>query len=553
VNRVTIIAAVLVAAAILFMYLVLSGGTASKPGVLPKVLRLAIDTEPKTLDPIAITDTISDGVARKVHNALVRFEKNPKTNELEPVPDLAESFSLSPDGKKYTFRLRKGVQFHNGREVKAQDAAYSLTRLLTIESKRPDWIKPFVVGSEERYASQTADSPLGIRALDDYTLEIELGTPFTPFIQHLCTVNCAVVPQEAVEDKSKPFARNPIGTGAFKLVEWRNNEVLHFVRNDSYFKGKAKLDKIDFYILRDPNTRLEKFFGGELDASDIPYGRMKEALERAGEANVLTFNTFRTNYIGIGMPNGAFKDKTDVKPIGANKAVRQAMNYAIDREYLVNTVLEGRGTPACGVLPPGFPGFKDGRLGWPKNIDKAKELMKEAGHPNGEGLSPVTLLHRNDENTKKIAQAIEHDLSVIGVKLELQARDWNTFLEMTELEPRPLFLLGWVADYPDPDNFLYVLFHSAQAGSSGNHTWYSNPKVDELVAKARNLPEMKDRAPLYQQAESLILEDAPWICTYHVKNVVLLNEKVKGIRDHVTPLDTGTEFPQIDFVNVDIE
>jgi len=544
-NRLLILVGIVLLAIAAFFVLSMSGGSQTS-GSRSKVLHLAIDTDPKTLDPIGITDTISDGVARKIHNTLVRFN-----NKLEVIPDLAEKFDVSEDGKNYTFTLRKGVKFHNGREMKAEDVVYSFTRLLGPESKRPEWIKPMVKGSE---SCDGVKPPEGLRASGDYEVIIELTKPFAPFIQHLCTVNCAIVPKEAVEDKSKAFARNPVGVGAFKLTQWSTGQVLTLDRNDGYFKGKPKLDAVQFHIVKDANTRMEQFFAGELDAaSDLPAGRVKEALQRAGEADSFTYTALRTNYIGFGMPNGNFKDRADLKPLGTNKLVRQAISYALDRDYLCNVILEGRGVPARGVLPPGLPGFKEGRPGWPKDIEKAKALLKEAGFPDGKGIPELSLLHRNDENTKKLAQVFISDLEKIGIKCSLQARDWNSFLEAVEREPKQLFWLGWVADYPDPDNFLYVLFNSKQFGSPGNHTWYSNPEVDALTEKARNLTDINERIPLYQKAEDIILEDCPWICTYHVKNVLLLRRNVKGIRENATGLDTGSEFPQVDFAFVDKE
>jgi len=541
-NRIFVLFGLVLVATGAFLLLSMTGSSTTSGG--GKVLHLAIDTDPKTLDPIGITDTISDGVARKVHNMLVRFD-----NKLDVQPDLAESYTLSPDAKTYTFTLRKGVKFHNGREMKSADVVYSLTRLLSPESKRPEWIKP-VKGAD---TSNGTEPPAGLKVVDDYTLTIELSAPFAPFVQHLCTVNCAVVPKEAVEDKSKPFARNPVGVGAFKLGQWATGQVLTLERNDSYFKGKPKLDAVQFHIVKDATTRMEQFFAGELDAaSDLPAGRVKEALERAGKDS-FTYTALRTNYIGIGFPNGKFTDKADLKPFGVNKLLRQAINYALDREYLCNVVLEGRGVPAKGVLPPGMPGFKEGRPGWPKDIEKAKALLKEAGFPEGKGLPEITLLHRNDENTKKYVQVFASDLEKIGIVCKLQARDWNSFLESVELEPKQIFWLGWVADYPDPDNFLYVLFNSKQFGAPGNHTWYSNPDVDALTEKARNLSDMKDRIPLYHKAEDIILDESPWICTYHVRNAILLRHNIKGIRENTTGLDTGSEFPQVDFAFVDKE
>lgn len=560
-NRIIILLGLHFAGVVLFFYLATRGndGMAIQAGgkSQPKILRLAIDSEPKSLDPITITDTISDGVARKVHNTLVRFEKD-KSGALIVGPDLAERFEVSSDGLHYTFWLRKGVKFHNGREMKAADFVYSLSRLLTSPSKRPDWLSPMVAGSEEFYKSgrdkiKFDEHPPGIRAKDEYTLEIELTKPFAPFIQHLCTVNCAVVPFEEVEKWGDAFARHPMGVGAFILSDWRNNEKLIFKRNDDYFRGRPKLDAITFSIIKEPAIRMEQYFAGTLDAaSDLPSGRVKEAVARAGEANVLVTSTMRTNYLGIGQANGKYEGKESLQTFGKNKKLRQAINYAIDREYLCKDVLEGRGIPATGILPPGMPGYKK-RAGWPRDLEKAKALLVEAGYPGGKGLEKITLWHRNDENTKKSVQTVQADLKQIGIEVDLVPREWKTFLDLVDKEPQPMFWLGWVADYPDPDNFLYVLFHTSQWGPPGNATFYSNKKVDELLEKARFIPNIADRIPLYEQVEDMILEDAPWICTYNVVNLVLLNKKVKGIRENATPLDTGSEFPQVDFAFVDIE
>lgn len=558
-NRVAVLALVVLGLAALFFYLGSSGtqnplivDNSKKPDGTSnegKTLRLAVDTDPKTLDPISITDTISDGLARKLFNGLVRLQR--KGDAYVPVGDLAEKFEISPDGKLYTFWLRKGVKFHNGREVKADDVVYSIGRLLGPASTRADWVKPFVKGSEARFKDPNA--PLGIKAVDAYMVTIELEAPFAPFIQHLCTVNLSVVPKECVEDKTQIFARNPVGTGPFKLGEWKDSQRVLLTRFDDYFKGRPKLSAVQFTIVKDPITRLQKYQGGELDASDIPNGKVKEATLKAGEANVLEYTTWRTNYIGFGMPNGEYKDRDDLKPFGSNKLLRQAISYAIDREYLCNTVLEGRGVPAKGILPPGMPAFKDGRPGWPHDLAKAKDLLAKAGFPEGKNLPKITLLHRNDENTKMIVQTLQQDMEKIGLQVELQAREWNAFLDQVDNSPQPLYVLGWVADYGDPDNFLYVLFHTKQWGPPGNNTRFSNAKVDELVEKARTLAEMKDRAPLYYEAESILLDEMPWVPTYHVRNVVLLRKEVKGIRENITPFDTGTEFPQIDFYQVDIE
>ncbi|HLX63927.1 MAG TPA: ABC transporter substrate-binding protein [Planctomycetota bacterium] len=532
-----------------------SGGKllARVPG---RELRLAVDTEPQTLDPISVVDTVSDGVSEKIYNRLLRLKLNEK-GELKPGDDLAESHTITPDGKLYTFKLRKGVLFHNGREMKAADVVYSLKRLLSPLSKRADLLEPFVKGAPEYVKANgdrlMHDDPnLGIRALDDYTVQIELANPFGPFEQHLCTVSCAVVPKEAAEDPVNHLSRVPVGTGPFKLAkeDWYANRQLVLRRFDQYFGGKPKMEAIKFLIYKEHNLHLKLFMAGQLDAATIPQGHVKEAEADVGPENWIKYQNVRTNYIGFGMPSGKWKNKADLSPYGTNKLLRQAMSFAIDRENLCKNVLEGRAVPAIGVLPPGLPGCKESRPPMKKDLAKASELMKQAGYPNGEGLPPVTMLCRNDPDTKVISQAIQQDLKSAGFPVQLQFREWNRFLEETENEPAPMFLLGWVADYPDPDNFLYVLFNSKQWGSEGNTTFYSNPEVDRLTEEARHVTDFGERTKLYEKAEDIILDEMPWVCTYHPLNEVLIRKEVKGIRENKTMLDTGTEFPMVEFRDV---
>ena len=482
-----------------------------------------------------------------------------ENHELKIIPDLSESFSLSSDNLTYTFKLRKNVHFHNGREMKASDVVYSLKRLMSPTSKRADLMFPFVKGSETYYKSNKADEVthddpnLGIRAVDDYTVEIELGAPFAPFLHHLSTISCAVVPKEAAESKTSIFSRSPVGTGPFKLMEWASNQHLLFERNNDYFAGKPKLERLRFMIFKDRVLQLQNFMAGELDASVIPNGHVKTSEAAVGPENVLESDAMRTNYVGIGCPNGKFANKPDLTPFGTNKLLRQAMSYALDRDYLCTKLAEGRSIPAYGVLPPGMQGFNKNRKPMVKDLDKARALMTQAGYPGGKGLPPISMLYRNDEDTKNVCQAIQHDFKEIGIRVELNPLEWSRFLENVENEPQAMFYLGWVADYPDPDNFLFVLFNSKQWGSAGNHTWYSNKEVDALTQQARQVADMSERAKIYARAEDIILDEAPWICTVHLVNKVLLRKEIKGIRERVTPLDTGTEFPQVDFKDVEIE
>ena len=412
-----------------------SGNGKLKPRRGGRELRLALDTEPPTLDPISIADTFSDGVASKVYNKLVCTRITDK-GLLDTIPDLAESMpEISNNNTLYTFKLRKNVHFHNGREMKASDVVYSLKRLLSPMSKRADLMFPFVKGSKAYYDANKPDEimhddpNLGIKAIDDYTVAIELEQPFAPFMYHLSTISCAVIPKEAAEDKTHIFSRWPVGTGPFKMVEWASNQHLLFKRNDDYFGGKVKLEGLRFLIYKDRMLHLENFMAGELDAAIIPNGHVHSAEADVGSENILVSEAMRTNYVGIGMPNGKFKDKADLKPFGTDKRLRQAMSYALDREYICKKIMEGRSIPAYGILPPGMKGFNKNRPVMVKNLAKARDLLTQAGYPNGKGLPAISMLYRNDEDTKNICQAIQHDFEQIGIRVELQPQEWSRFFE----------------------------------------------------------------------------------------------------------------------------
>ncbi len=257
-----------------------TGNGQLKPRTGGRELLLSIDTEPQTLDPISITDTISDGLGCKIYSKLVRLQLNEK-KELKPVPDLCESMpAITGDGTIYTFKLRKGVRFHNGRELKASDVVYSLKRLLSPLSKRADLMFPFVKGSKKYYDENKPDElmhddpNLGIRALDDYTVEIQLDEPFAPFIQHLSTSSCGIVPREAAENKDAPLSRAPVGSGPFKLNpdDWVSNQYLRMRRFDGYFGGKPKLEGVRFLIYKDRTLPLKRFMVANWTPPSSPTG-----------------------------------------------------------------------------------------------------------------------------------------------------------------------------------------------------------------------------------------------------------------------------------------
>jgi peptide/nickel transport system substrate-binding protein len=503
-------------------------------------LRIPLNENPKSLDPARITDVYSDGVAKRIYNGLVRHSR-----DLEVVADLAESFESSADGKTYTFKLRKGVKFHHGRELVADDVIYSLTRLADPRVSRKRELVEEIVGAEEYAelvkrtepagASAVPTGLKGLSAPDRYTVVIKLKRSFVPFLNQMAMSPASIVPRDEVERLGKDFASNAVGTGPFRLVTYKPNDRIELVRFADHFGGSPRLAAIQYRIIQEPVVRLKAYLNGDLDLTDVPLARLKEMSRRPDHHSWAEIDTF---YLGISMLR---------EPYGKNVHLRRALNYAIDRERLCAETLQGRGVPAKGILPPGIPGYNPALKGFSHDPAAVERELAAAGYPGGKGLPEVPLYYRQTSDGKLIAIELQQQLKRVNIPVKLEPVDFGHLLELTVKQPPELFSLGWVADYPDPENFLYVLFHSAQRGQS-NRVHFSSTKVDELLDAARTMPAGKARFEAYWKAEEQIVSEAPWVYLYHRTAHVLINPKVHGIE--YTPLDTGTELPQTDFVKV---
>jgi peptide/nickel transport system substrate-binding protein/oligopeptide transport system substrate-binding protein len=530
-------------AVVLGVFLILVLGEKSGPGAAGSTLRIPLNENPKSLDPVRVTDVYSDGVAKRIYNGLVKHSR-----ELKVVGDLAESFEASADGKTYTFKLRKGVKFHHGREMTSDDVVFSLTRLADPRvSRKRELVEEIVGAVEYAEAIKAAEKPeisspgppppilKGLAAPDKYTVTVELKRPFVPFLHQMAMSPASIVPRDEVERLGKDFASRAVGTGPFKLVTYKPNDRIELVRFDDYFGGRARLGAVQYRIIQEPVVRLKAYLNGDLDLSDVPLARLKEMSGRPDHHSWSEIDTF---YLGI---------STLKEPYGKNVHLRRALNFAIDRERLCNVTLQGRGVPAKGILPPGIPGYNPKLVGFSYSPEKVREELKAAGYPGGKGLKEVPLYYRQTSDGKLIAIELQQQLKRANIPVKLEPVDFGHLLELTVKSPPELFSLGWVADYPDPENFLYVLFHSAQRGQS-NRVHFSSRKVDQLLDAARAMPAGKARFEAYQRAEEQVVSEAPWVFLYHRTAHLLISPKVRGIE--YTPLDTGTELPQTDFTKI---
>ena len=518
------------------------GSASAAEPVYGGVLKWHEVSNPPKLDPHMATDTTSSRVLLCVFDTLVENSVDGQ----KIVPSLAESWKVSPDGKVWTFKLRKGVKFHKateggkptankGREVTADDWKWSFERMIRDKSPRAYFID-CIVGYDEM-TSGKAKEWSGIKVLDKYTLQFTLKYPFAPFLSVLCYKSFVVTPKEDVLKWGKDFNFHLVGTGAFTFESWKQDQRVTLKRNPDYWKKDSKgrqlpyLDGWELVVIPDGTVAWEEFKKGNVDIMrDVPDRLVADARKLLGK-NLLEGAQPGTYYFGFNMEKEPFKD---------NPKLRQAFNYAVDRKRINDLVLEGLFFPAKGVLPPSMPGYNKNLKGYEFNPEKAKQLMKEAGYPNG---LEVTLQVNQNVRHKAVAEAIQAQVADLGIKMNIKIVDWGVHLDMVDRGDFTMFRMGWIVDYLDPDNFLYVNLHSDNFGQKGNYSRYKNPEADKLMMQARIETNPAKRKALYQKAEQIIVNDAPWMFLFHYYNNAATQKWVEGAKlpafgDYVMPMET---------------
>jgi len=481
------------------------------------IYRRVLHDNPSTLDPASLTDIYGRAVVSQIFDGLVQFDAH-----LNPIPALAEFWEASRDGRTWTFTLRRGAKFHNGREVTAQDFVFSFTRML--DPKRHVSVADLfrrIQGARHFMQGKTHDVQ-GLKAIDHYTLQIVLEEPFTPALAVLGLANAAVVPREEVEKPGDRFGRAPIGTGPFKFVRWEPNREIVLEANDHYYEARPFLDAVVFKIFpgAELKERFAEFLKGNLEEAIIPSEKIEEVRAHPRYWRYQRFSkpTLSLLYIGF---------NTQVKPFD-DRRVRQAFNYAVNKEAIVQGITKMGNIVAVGAIPPGMPGYDPELQGYHYHLDRAKRLLAEAGYPNGVGFPIVQLWSfQRTESVKADLAAYQKYLADLGVKVEIHfAPDFPTYQMMLEQGKLPMFRLAWYADIPDPDNVLSPLLHSA---SPTNRTFYRNPRVDQLLEQAREELHDAQRVALYREVERIVHDDAPWITQHHYLLNYLYQPYVQGV------------------------
>jgi peptide/nickel transport system substrate-binding protein/oligopeptide transport system substrate-binding protein len=474
-----------------------------------------LPNNPPTLDPAFMNDVYARAVATQIFDGLVQFDAL-----LNPIPAIAEFWEASRDGRTWTFYLRRGVKFHHGREVTADDFVYSFTRQL--DAKKPGRLTEFLrrIKGANDFMQGTTHRVEGLKAVTPSTLQIELDEPFAPLLAVLGLGNAAVVPREEVERQKEQFGRSPVGTGPFKLVRWEQDKEIVLEANDRYYEGRPFLDKVMFKVGGTFEEMFAEFLEGRLEETLIPSARTDEVRidPRYRQYQKVRKPTLGLLYIGF---NTQLKPFDDVR-------VRQAFSYAVNREKIVREITRMGSIPASVVLPPGMPGHDPDLKMYYYDPDKAKRLLAEAGYPDGAGFPVVQLwMASKTEATHAELAAYQEYLAKIGVKVEIRSEsDWPTYVSMLNEGKLPMFRLSWTARIPDPDDFLSPQLHSTGAN---NWAFYRNPQVDQLLDQARKELNYAQRIALYRDVERIVKEDAPWITQHYNVFERLYQPYVNGV------------------------
>ena len=514
---------VLAISALVLLFPVLSGCPAPEPPKpqVEQVLRMRMRENPPDTDPAQSADSLSDRINLAVHDGLVDFHPE----SLAIVPAVAESWEISRDGLDYTFHLRPGVRFHNGRVLISADVLYSFTRILDpkVASKRKEILMG--VKGAEAFSRGKAAAVAGLEAPDPKTFRITLETAMPYFLQLLATPAAAIVPKEIYDDPQQGYLSRPVGCGPFKVSRWERSSFMELEAFGDYAQGRPKLDKVLVRFIENPASAMEEYRSGGLEYMDEMVGSestiAKELPQDYRKAPFL--GTF---YFGFNLARPPFK---------GNVNLRKAFNYAVDRDALCGQTFEGTLTPSRGILSPGTPGFNGDLKGYSYDPALARDTLAKAGYPGGKGLSSIDLWVNNNQKLLEAAQKVQADLKAVGIRVQVKAVDFATFLQALQGTPDTpgeavFYRYGWNADYPDPDAFLYWLLHSRNVGPAGNIGRYSNPKVDELLDRARSMTAMEERIPLYREAERIAVEeDAAWLFLADYTQRVLIKPHVKGV------------------------
>jgi dipeptide transport system substrate-binding protein len=477
------------------------------------------------------TGTTFDAVSVPMFNRLVQFE----IGTTNIVPALAESWTVAPDGKTYTFKLRKGVAFHSNanfkptRDFNADDVLFSWYRMA--DDSHP--FHKFTAGQTFAYFDDMGMKNIvgKVEKLDDYTVRFVLKRPEAPFLADMAMDFASILSKEyfeAMMKKGTPNAADvyPIGTGPFEFVSYQKDATIRYRAFDRYWNGRPKIDNLIYSITRDATARYAKLKTGECQVMAFPKPADLDAMRKDRDLVVQRKEGLNVGYIAFNVEKKPFD----------SKLVRQALNYATNKEAILKAVYEGTGQVAKNPVPPILWGYNDAVQDYAYDPAKAKALLAQAGYANGFEIDlwylPVTRPYNPDG--KRMAELIQADWAKVGVRANLVTYEWAEYRKRSKTGEQAVMMFGWSGDNGDPDNFFVPLLGCEAVKGGGNVSRWCSKPFEDLIIKAAQTPRQADRARLYEQAQVIVHEEAPWIPIAHSVRFDALRKEVRGYRMDAT-------------------
>lgn len=483
--------------------------------------------EPVCIEPLDLEESEGVQVGQALFDALACYD--PLTGDL--MPAAAESWEANEDATVWTFHLKKDAKFHDGSSVKAQDFVYAWNRLSNPENKsNVSWHLEAVQGWAEMQEGTATE--LGIKAVDDYTFEVTLAYSYADFEFVVGNPTLGPVPQAVIESVGQDaFAEAPVGNGPFMMApdtKWEHNQRISLVKFDDYYGEKPNIDGIDYMIYVDPAAAFLEFEAGNLDFTSIPSGQIESTRAKYGDTDDgYTGNPGKQTYLGAELAI-YYADFNLNDELMSNKDIRKAISLGINRQTICDVAMEGTRVPSDNFVPPGVAGYEVGAWPYSKyDLEAAKAALADAGYPNGEGLPEITLSCNSGGGHEDIWTLVQADLEALGFTVKQEYTEWAAYLEKLQADEYQIGRMGWIADYPIFDNFMFSVFYSESANNYAN---YNNPEVDTMMREARATTDTDERIAKWQEINRIIAEDIPAlpimayrhgrVCSDRVNNLV---------------------------------
>ena len=476
-------------------------------------LVVGLVAEPVNLDPPQVTDLNSNRVGRRIVETLVTFPEE----STQIVPGLAESWTISKDGLQYTFKLRRGITFHDGTPLNAEAVKFSIER--QINPSHP----AYKLGKYP-FANFFFGNVKAVEVLSEERVAFLLNEARASFIAVLAQGAASIVSPTAVMKWGPDYPTHPVGTGPFRFASWDRGQRVVLEKNPTYWKYPVKVERVIYRPIVEDQARLTELLTGTLDVIVGVPADFVSQLEQNAKITLLKQVGAHVWYFGMNNQKKPFDDKR----------VRQALNYAVNKDAIVKDVLKGTGAASRGPVLPGTWGADPALKPYPYDPERAKKLLAEAGYPSG--FSTTLWVPESGSGMQApvaMSTVMQSNLKAVGVNVSLQTMEWGAYLAKLRTKEQELFALSWMAGTEDPDMVMYPLLHSSQWTPVGpNRALYKNARFDTLLQQARLTTDQAKRAQLYREAQRVLVDDAPWVFVDHEIQIAALSKRVQGFKLH---------------------